>query len=430
MKDPNAIKLFIGQIPQTFGENELKELFEPFGEIYRLNLLKDKTTGEHKGCAFLVYYDNESAKRAQTKMHESKTLAGARHPIQVKPAASEGNVEERTLYIGMLSKKLDENGIRDMFSRFGSIEYLHILRNSDGKSKGCAFLKFETRLQAQNAIKIMNNCETMEGCSYPLIVKIADTDKDKLAKRGGIDVASNSNVHMASIGVIPQQNSPYYTQVLAHHPMALPQIMPGSSVYAAPFITGGQASQHTLQQSMPIQVIGQPIQASQHSQLLTLPQGSSGLYPGSSGIVQSLPVLGLGGIPGVVAYPGTSLSDATYQTAYSGIQPFVQAYNVPTQSDLQTRTIKKSGNEDTNLFIYHLPQDFNDSDLLQIFMPFGTVVSAKVYIDKITGLSKCFGFVNYTDFSSAHAAIKAMNGAAVGSKRLKVQFKRPKDKPY
>lgn len=95
-------------------------------------------------------------------------------------------------------------------------------------------------------------------------------------------------------------------------------------------------------------------------------------------------------------------------------------------------SLSRLGPDGSNLFIYHLPQEFIDTDLASTFLPFGNVLSAKVFIDKQTNLSKCFGFVSYDNPHSANAAIQAMHGFQIGTKRLKVQLKRSKDaaKPY
>lgn len=61
----------------------------------------------------------------------------------------------------MLSKSATEEDVRRKFMRFGTIEELTILKEKDGQSRGCAFIKFTTREQAQKAINEMHGSEVM-----------------------------------------------------------------------------------------------------------------------------------------------------------------------------------------------------------------------------------------------------------------------------
>ncbi|GLD55702.1 CUGBP Elav-like family member 1 isoform X1 [Lates japonicus] len=141
--DVDAIKMFVGQIPRSWSEEQLRELFEPYGAVYEINVLRDRSQNppQSKGCCFITYYTRKSALEAQNALHNMKILPGMHHPIQMKPADSEKNnaVEDRKLFIGMISKKCNENDIRLMFSPYGQIEECRILRGPDGLSRGCAF---------------------------------------------------------------------------------------------------------------------------------------------------------------------------------------------------------------------------------------------------------------------------------------------------
>ncbi|MBN3277744.1 CEL1A protein, partial [Polyodon spathula] len=185
--DIDTIKMFVGQIPRTWSEKELRELFEPYGGVYEINILRDRsqTPPQSKGCCFVTYYTRKAALEAQNALHNMKILPAMHHPIQMKPADSEKNnaIEDRKLFIGMVSKQCNENDIRLMFSPYGQIEESRILRGPDGLSRGCAFVTFTARQMAQSAIKAMHQSQTMEGCSSPIVVKFADTQKDKEQKR-------------------------------------------------------------------------------------------------------------------------------------------------------------------------------------------------------------------------------------------------------
>ncbi|XP_032625207.1 CUGBP Elav-like family member 6 isoform X2 [Chelonoidis abingdonii] len=445
MKDHDAIKLFVGQIPRNLEEGDLKPLFEEFGKIYELTVLKDRFTGMHKGCAFLTYCARDSALKAQSALHEQKTLPGMNRPIQVKPADSEGR-GDRKLFVGMLGKQQSEDDVRRLFEPFGQIEECTILRGPDGASKGCAFVKYGSHGEAQAAINSLHGSQTMPGASSSLVVKFADTDKERTLRRmhqmaGQLGIFSPMTIQFGAYGA--------YTQAIMQQQAALMAAAQGtclnpmaaiaaaqmqqmaafnvSGLVAAPMTPSSGTSTPPGISTAPVPSIATPIGVNGFS---PLPPQTNG-QPASETIYTN----------GIHPYPAQSPTVADpLQQAYAGMQHYAAAYPAayapisqafPQQAPIIPQQ-QREGPEGCNLFIYHLPQEFGDAELMQMFLPFGNVISAKVFVDRATNQSKCFGFVSFDNPTSAQAAIQAMNGFQIGMKRLKVQLKRPKDanRPY
>ena len=77
------------------------------------------------------------------------------------------------------------------------------------------------------------------------------------------------------------------------------------------------------------------------------------------------------------------------------------------------------------LYVGNLPYSFRDEDLQQVFSQHGNVTSAKVMMERDTGRSKGFGFVEMADDAQAQAAISAVNGQQFGGRGLVVNVARP-----
>ncbi|XP_012885412.1 PREDICTED: CUGBP Elav-like family member 1 [Dipodomys ordii] len=421
--DLDAIKMFVGQVPRTWSEKDLRELFEQYGAVYEINVLRDRSQNppQSKGCCFVTFYTRKAALEAQNALHNMKVLPGMHHPIQMKPADSEKNnaVEDRKLFIGMISKKCTENDIRVMFSSFGQIEECRILRGPDGLSRGCAFVTFTTRAMAQTAIKAMHQAQTME-LYLQLLQQTASSGNlntlSSLHPMGGLNAMQLQNLAALAAAASAAQNTPSGTSALTT----------SSSPLSVLTSSGSSPSSSSSNSVNPIASLGA---------LQTLAGATAGLNVGSLAGMAALN----GGLGSSGLSNGTGSTMEALTQAYSGIQQYAAAalptlynQNLLTQQSIGAAGSQKEGPEGANLFIYHLPQEFGDQDLLQMFMPFGNVVSAKVFIDKQTNLSKCFGFVSYDNPVSAQAAIQSMNGFQIGMKRLKVQLKRSKNdsKPY
>ncbi|XP_058809140.1 LOW QUALITY PROTEIN: CUGBP Elav-like family member 1 [Phymastichus coffea] len=523
--------MFVGQVPKDLDENDLRTIFEEFGGVHQINVLRDKYTGSSKGCCFVTFYTRKAALAAQNALHNIKTFHGKLHPIQMKPADSE-NRSHRKLFVGMLSKKYTENDVRNMFEVYGEIEECSVLRES-GQSKGCAFVTFASKQSAISAIKGLHHSQTMEGCSSPLVVKFADTQKDKDQKRlqqmqanlwniAGVNMTphylttldqtdQNSNplhfhtqnetsaiaptsaatslqllqqLQASSAGAAatpvaanpaPSALTSVQHQLLLQQHLGLSAVTPAqaATVPAAPEINpanlqglatlaslSGSASEYANAGVSPISMQNLVTLAAMTggtNNLQVSPSTLSGLANSSAGMSLSalLGKTGSTGSSGGSLSPVTSLAlnsltgtplgglQESLSNAYSSLQQYAgfptfttpaataAVPTTPTFNEFRLLSKQIEGPEGCNLFIYHLPHTYTDTDLVTMFMPFGNVLSAKVFIDKETKKSKCFGFVSYDKPSSAQKAIQMMHGFQIGTKRLKVQLKKSKDvKPY
>ncbi|XP_015415055.1 PREDICTED: CUGBP Elav-like family member 6 [Myotis davidii] len=392
------------------------------------------------GCAFLTYCARDSALKAQSALHEQKTLPGMNRPIQVKPAASEGRGEDRKLFVGMLGKQQGEDDVRRLFQPFGHIEECTVLRSPDGTSKGCAFVKFGSQGEAQAAIQSLHGSRTMAGASSSLVVKLADTDRERALRRMQQMVGQLGVFHPAPL---PFGACGAYTTAILQQQAALLAAAQGPGL--GPVAAVAAQMQHVAAFSL----VATPL----------LPAAANSPPGGGPGALPGLPApFGVNGFNsltpqtngqpgpdtlynnGLSPYPAQSPGVADpLQQAYAGMHHYAAyptAYApVSTAFPQQPSALpqqQREGPEGCNLFIYHLPQEFGDAELIQTFLPFGAVVSAKVFVDRATNQSKCFGFVSFDNPTSAQTAIQAMNGFQIGMKRLKVQLKRPKDanRPY
>ncbi|KAK1788423.1 hypothetical protein P4O66_016856, partial [Electrophorus voltai] len=403
--------------------------------------------------------------------------------------------EDRKLFVGMLNKQQCEDDVRRLFESFGSIEECTILRGPDGNSKGCAFVKYSSHAEAQAAISALHGSQTMPGASSSLVVKFADTDKERTIRRMqqmagqmgifnpmalqfGADVLTMAALALGYFGWPAILNAKSPATLLCLTPTTLPQ-----------YSSANAALRMVQQQAALMASVGQggylsPMAAFAAAQMqhmatinglpgapmtptsgkprdglfdMVLPSGGS-TPPGiTAPTVTSIPspisVNGFTGLPppqangqppaeavftnGIHPYPVlqevvfredsekgglgvtqrscfgvqgscflSSLSEAQsptaadpLQQAYAGVQQYAAAYPAAygqiSQAFPQPPALipqqQREGPEGCNLFIYHLPQEFGDGELMQMFLPFGNVISSKVFVDRATNQSKCFG---------------------------------------
>mmetsp|Transcript_16477 Transcript_16477/g.39445 ORF Transcript_16477/g.39445 Transcript_16477/m.39445 type:complete len:661 (+) Transcript_16477:383-2365(+) len=432
------LKLFVGQVPKNTTEEDLVFVFEPYGRILDLTVIRDRRSGNHRGCAFVTYENGEDAMKVVGEMHGKYKFEGAPWPAQVRPAAGEvdesanrGEFDDTSkLFVGQLPRDADEAFVRDIFTPYGDIANIYIIKKKhhDSTKNGCAFVKFREREMAERAIAALDGELQLEGVDKPIRVKFANQSKQQAWQQrgsggrvdhGGMhpthDMYMNHRGHVVGGGYYmshpPGSMSPVFSQAVSPEEYSQTGVSDGTppaaimtpGVHPPPLMgmPPGAYAQHHGHES-PVPQYHQPHNPHHH---MPHPYHQGYNMYGAYGQGQRPPPYG----------PGRGLARGVEGRGRGPPPP------VPPRP--------REGPAGANLFIYHLPIDLTDADLATAFNPFGNVISAKVYVDRYTGESKGFGFVSYDSIMSAELAIEQMNGFQIGNKRLKVQHKRVSHRP-
>lgn len=343
--------------------------------------------------------------------------------------------DRKKLFVGMAPKSAYEEDYRSVFTPFGSITDIYVIRDRNGFSKGCAFVKYELVKDARNAIEALHDKYIMPGGFRTLVVSVADERRSPQASTGhemgggsgecvrapaqslflmdgdggghgdgtarmrermapdshvscvgGPQAAARAlSAATASIPVLPDMqqlfcggNPPQGTYVF------YPHVPPSSSTTAS-------RSQY-LKHAEDMDAGG-----SFSPQIFTV--GLSGRVECHNQCnAQSTTATNVSLAAGVVAAQSKHVQDYENELredehgAGGGGGLAARDLGVIGPDEKSRRWAKQAvGPTGANLFVYYLPGSLSDADLATAFAPFGELLSAKVYYDRDTGESKGFG---------------------------------------
>ncbi|ESN97904.1 hypothetical protein HELRODRAFT_187316 [Helobdella robusta] len=185
--EEDKTNLIVNYLPQTMSQEDIRSLFSTIGELESCKLIRDKTTGQSLGYGFINYRHTEHARKA---IYSFNGLRLQNKTIKVSFARpSSDTIKGANLYVSGLSKSMAQPDVDSLFAPYGVIVTSRILCDPvTGLSKGVAFVRYDTRQEAEQAIKHLNGT-IPAGTSDPVTVKFANCP-NSINKNVGISLSS------------------------------------------------------------------------------------------------------------------------------------------------------------------------------------------------------------------------------------------------
>ncbi|XP_062308418.1 ELAV-like protein 1 isoform X1 [Osmerus eperlanus] len=171
--------LIVNYLPQNMSQDELRSLFSSIGEVESAKLIRDKVAGNpynrsqsHSlGYGFVNYVNPIDAERAINTLNGLRLQSKTIKVSYARPSSD--TIKDANLYISGLPKTMTQKDVEDMFTRYGRIINSRVLVDqASGLSRGVAFIRFDKRAEAEDAIKDLNG-QKPPGASEAITVKFA-----------------------------------------------------------------------------------------------------------------------------------------------------------------------------------------------------------------------------------------------------------------
>lgn len=450
----NKTNLIVNYLPPNVSQEDVRILFTKMGEVESCKLVRGKSTGESLGYAFVRFSHPSDAEKAIEKINGLKLQNKTIKVSLARPSCE--SIKGANLYICGLPKSVTTHELENLFKSCGNIITTRILCDQKtSTSRGVAFIRFDKRCEAKQAIKKLNGY-TFPDTNEVMMVKFANSPGSHSDGRSSISSRSTTT----STGFIREKHSPlpkppsrrqskycgtedlcdetatqqiaapgvYQTQIPQFYGFGQPNIGPSFPVQPGmpfpPFRTFGN------EYAMP-QIMGHP-RIFQHPLWQGTQMGfcrlpSSGYFQrptALSKIMQTPPPAGV--VTTGVPLNNPLITASQYNEQPTRSYPVNEDLNATTKALLGPAYAANSGALSSNgwcIFVYNLGPDTEDAVLWQLFGPFGAVHAVKVVIDPMSGKCKGFGFVTMSNYDEASKAILALSGFNLDGRILQVSFK-------
>ncbi|EER16872.1 Heterogeneous nuclear ribonucleoprotein 27C, putative [Perkinsus marinus ATCC 50983] len=390
------VKLFVGKLPCDWDEEEVRSLFGPYGDVEEVSIIRPKTNpgkGQKYGCAFVKYGAIQEAAAAIQGMAGKQTVNENAGPLQIQYANGEperlGLADDtegvaQKLFVANVPADVDDAELKRVFSQYGTVTEAYCIQPRRPGGNRAAFVRFSKKSDGLRAIDALNEKFTFPNNDRPVAVKCAETREQRDAHRQDMDVPRSQQ----------QQPSNRFSNDSGYGP--------------GPTSTGGYGQRIT-----PVPTAAaQPRQAGDWTEYLSQSDGRYYYHNSRTGQTQwDVPYEFQSMGPPPTAVPPQQ--DHSYGGGYGLMQ---------TPRSQQQR---RDGPMGANVFVYNIPPEWTDNDLVREFGSCGPLSTTRVIIDSQTNQSKGYGFVSFREVRSAMKAVETMDGFLTSTgRRLKVQIKK------